>query len=427
MQCTEPHTGTAKQDAEDKNKGDDVNKRISSRIKPTILAAVVCALFGGQARAGVEFETPTGWKLGTDGWIILQGHRQNGDDIGTTGFRMTSGTTPSLIAFNVTAPAVNGVTFSSRVGLYINSQSGDGNFRNAGNVGNSGAKGLDPREIWGKASASWGELIFGKAYSIYQGEPVLADASVLAGGLAGFDVANTTNALAATFNAGYLYTNFNAGLRYNSPKTEPLSFSVALYDPSQIRNVFVGSGASQTNSPRVEGGVYFTQQMEGAKFKLYGDFTYQTAGNCTTATGIACISDDVKTRGVSAGATVDAGPVTFHLSGFKAEGLGSVLMQDLDALDAVGRERKSKGVFTQLVYRATTDLALRYSYGQTRIDDTAATLGHLAKSHIVGAYYTVNPYVTVYGEVANSKFSNNPVFNRATDTRYVTLGGRFMW
>ena len=102
-------------------------------------------------------------------------------------------------------------------------------------------------------------------------------------------------------------------------------------------------------------------------------------------------------------------------------------MQDLDALDAVGRERKSKGMFTQLVYRPTGPLSLRYSFGRTKIGTTADTQGHLAKSHIVGAYYALNKYATVYTELANSKFSLNPAFNRPTDTNYVTVGGRFMW
>lgn len=406
-----------------------MKKRISSAaaLKPTVLAALMLAMAAGQANAAVEFETSSGWKFGTDGWIILQAHKQNGDTKDTTGFRITSGTTPSLMAFNVTAPAVDGVTFSSRVGLYINSQSGEGNFRNAGNVGNTGAKGLDPREIWGKASASWGEVIFGKAYSIYQGEAVLADASVLAGGLTGYDNVNTTNALAATFNAGYLYTNFNAGVRYNSPQSEPLSISVGVYDPSQIRNVFVGSGASQTKTPRVEAGAYFKQKIGGASLKLYTDFTYQTAENCMTAAGTACASDRVKTSGASAGTTIDMGQFNFHLSGFSAKGLGSVLMQDLDALDADGHERKSRGLFTQIVFRPTAALSLRYSYGRTKIDDTAVTAGHTAKSNIVGAYYGVNKYLTVYSELANSKFSHNPVFNTKTDTNYATLGARFMW
>jgi hypothetical protein len=406
----------------------NMKKKIYKRaLRPGLLSAAICASLCGPASAAVEFETAQGWKLSTDGWIILQGHRQNGDSPETTGFRMTSGTTPSLFAFTVTAPPSDGVTYSSRVGLYINSQSGEGNFRNAGNVGNTGAKSLDPREIWGKAAASWGELVFGKSYGIYQGEPVLADASVLAGGLTGYDNVNTTNALAATFNAGYLYTNFNAGVRYNSPKSNPLSFSVGLYDPSQIRNVFTGSGASQTKSPRIEGGVYYDQKFDAGKLKLYGDFTYQNAQNCLTGSGAACASDKVTTHGVSAGATLDAGPLNFHLSGFAATGLGSVLMQDLDALDADGRERKSRGLFTQLVYRPLDALSLRYSFGRTKIDDTAATLGHVAKSHIVGAYYALNQHATVYTELANSKFSHNPVFNRATDTNYVTFGGRFMW
>lgn len=392
-----------------------------------LLAATMLMAISGNAIAAVEFETSEGWKFSTDGWIILQTHKQNGDDLETTGFRVTSGTTPSLIGFNVTAPPTDGITLSSRVGLYINTQSGEGNFRNFGNVGNTGSRALDPREVWGKASASWGEVVFGKAYSIYQGQAVLADASVLAGGLQGYDIANSGNALAATFNAGYLYTNFNAGVRYNSPKSNGLSFSVGLYDPSQIRNVFVGTVANQTNSPRVEGGVYYDKTFGATKALVYGDFTYQEAENCRTADDSPCIEDNVKTKGVSAGTTIDIGAFNLHLSGFSAEGLGSVLMQDVDALDAQGRQRDSHGFFTQIVYRTTEKLSLRYSHGKTEIEDTQITPGHTAKSHIFGAYYGVNKHLTVYSELANSRFSFNPVLGRPTDTNYVTVGGRFMW
>lgn len=389
--------------------------------------AVLHLAFSNLALAEVAFESKEGWKFSTDGWIILQAHRQNGDDDNTSGFRMTSGTTPSVVAFNVKAPEMDGLTLSARAALYINVQSGEGNFRNAGNVGNTGSKSLDPREMWGKAAGSWGEVLFGKHYSIYQGEAVLADASVLAGGLQGFDNVASPNALAATFNAGYLYTNFNAGLRYNSPKTVPLSFSLSIYDPSQIRNVFVGSGASRTDSPRVEGGLYYDTKYSGGKAKLYGDFTYQNAKRCRIADGSPCLDDNVTTRGVSAGTTFDIGRLNFHLSGFKAKGLGSVLMQDIDALDALGRERDSKGFFTQLVYKTSERLSLRYSHGRTKIDDTSVTLGHTARSNILGAYYGINKYLTVYSELANSKFSLNPAFNVPTDTNYATLGARFMW
>jgi hypothetical protein len=216
-------------------------------------------------------------------------------------------------------------------------------------------------------------------------------------------------------------------LRYNSPKTVPLSFSLAIYDPSQIRNVFAGVGASQTNAPRVEGGVYFDDRLGGARLKLYGDFTWQTARGCITSRGAACVKDDVRSRGVSAGTTIAAGPFDVHLSGFRGDGLGSVLMQDVDALDAEGRERRSRGGFGQLVWQATQALALRYSYGRTRIDDTSATPGYRSRTRIAGAYYTVDPHVTLYGELARSTFSYNPVFGRPTDTRYATLGGRFAW
>lgn len=389
--------------------------------------AAACALLAGSAQAGVGFETADGWKFSTDGWVILQAHKQNGDLPGTTGFRITSGTTPSLIAFNVTAPATAELNITSRVGLYINPHSGEGNFRNAGNVGDTGAKALDPREIWTKVSAGWGEVVFGKAYSIYQGEAVLADASVLAGGLTGYDHVNTPNAFAASFNGGYMWANFNAGVRYNSPRDTPLTFSVGVYDPSQIRNVFVGSGASQTRTPRVEAGLYYQPVLGAARIKLYADAIRQDARGCMTAAGAPCASTRVATRGLSAGIVADLGAVNLVLTGFRGQGLGSVLLQDVDALDAAGRERDSRGYFGQLVYRPQPRLSLRYSLGRTRIDDTAATAGHTGKTHIAGAYLTVNPLLTVYGELARSTFTLNPVFGRATSTGYATGGIRFMW
>lgn len=390
------------------------------------LCFATLAALGPPALAEVGFETAQGWKLATDGWIILQGHRQFGDTDETTGFRMTSGTTPSLFAFTVTAPPVDGITFSGRVGLYINTQSGEGNFRNAGNVGTSGSKSLDPREMWAKAAGSWGELVFGKAYGIYQGEAVLADPSALAGGLTGYDQVNTTDALAASFNAGYLYTNFNAGLRYNSPKTNRLSFSVAIYDPSQIRSVFAGSAATQTKSPRIESGAYYNDSFGAAKLKLYADAIYQNAQRCRTADGAACLDDRVSTRGISGGAMLDTGTWHLYASAFGARGLGSVLMQDVDALDAIGRERRSKGYYGQALYRIGA-LTLRYSHGRTTVDDTEATRGHVATTDTVGAYYALKKYATVYTELARSKFTLNPVLDVPTDTRYVTVGGRFMW
>jgi hypothetical protein len=223
-----------------------------------------------------------------------------------------------------------------------------------------------------------------------------------------------------------LYTNFNAGLRYNSPKTNPLSFSVAIYDPSQIRSVFVGSAASQTKSPRIEAGAYYNKAFGTTKLKVYGDAIYQTAQRCRLASGAACADDRVKTSGVSGGAMLDTGTWHLYASAFSAKGLGSVLMQDIDALDALGHERKSKGYYGQVLYRIDA-LTLRYSHGRTTVDDTDATPGHVATSDTVGAYYALKKYATVYTELAKSKFSLNPVLNLPSDTSYVTVGGRFNW
>lgn len=62
-----------------------------------------------------------------------------------------------------------------------------------------------------------------------------------------------------------------------------------------------------------------------------------------TATGAACVNDEVKTQGTSAGAIADVDMFNVSVSAFSAKGLGSVLMQDIDALDASGRACKSEG------------------------------------------------------------------------------------
>ncbi len=396
-----------------------------------LLAAAAGLVLTGSAAAEIEVLDKEGYRFSVDGWVIFNASSTRGDEDANDAFRITSGDSPNLIGFNFAVPETDGIRMSSRLGLRINPHSGEGNFKNRGNVADTASKAIDPREIWARFEGDFGRLTIGKHYSIFQGRPILADASVLAGGFFAYDNANTGGALGAgSLHSGYLYANFNSGVRYDSPQAHPLKLALGLYDPSQMGNVFLPAAglASKTTLPRVEAELAWDGTFDGGGYTLYADAVHQHAENCRLAGGGTCAGgDSVDGRGVSLGAELKAGPFGLFASAFTGKGLGSALMFDYDALDGDGRERKSKGFWVQATARVASATTVRLSHGRTRIDDTAATPGHEAKGTLAGLYHGLNRFVTLYGELGRSEFDFNPAFGRATETDYLTFGARFMW
>jgi len=398
--------------------------------KISLLAGCVIAAMSS-AHAEIQVFEKDGYTFSVDGWVILNASSTRGDTAMSDAFRITSGDSPNNFGFNVGVPEIDGIKTHARLGLRVNPHSGAGNFKNNGNVGSTASTSIDPREFWASFTSSAGQLVVGKQYSLYQGRSVLADASVLAGGFFAYDNANTGAAMAAgSLHSGYLYANFNSGLRYNTPQTNPLKASIAIYDPSEMRNVFVASAplASKTETPRFEAEISYDGKLSNGSYLLYMDGVTQEAKDCKVGAAVCAAGDSVKGTGMSAGASLNIGNVGLFVSGFNAKGLGSVLQYDTDSLDAVGNERKSKGYWLQGTLNATPALLLRASYGETRVDSTTATLGHIAKGTMFGGYYTFNKFTTIYGELGRSVFDHNPAAgNVATSTDYLNAGVRFMW
>ncbi|MEH6811988.1 MAG: porin [Motiliproteus sp.] len=389
-------------------------------------------LLSSTAQAEIKVYDLNGYSFSVDGWVILNASSTSGDADGNDAFRITSGDSPNMFGFNVGLPDYNGTKTTARLGLRINPHSGEGNQKNQGNVGSTASKSLDPREIFVKFEGDYGEFVLGKQYSLFNGRPILADSSVLAGGFFAYDIANDGGALGAgSLHSGYLYANFNSGFRYNSPRSNPLQASIALYDPSKIESILpsVGSApqAAKTTLPRVEAEIAYSGEAGDVKYTAYVDGVYQKAEGCVIS-GVTCASgDEVTAKGVSTGLSLDFGSFKFFASAFKAEGLGSALQLDFDSLDDTGKERDSDGFWVQATARVTPSTLLRVSYGETTIDDTVATLGHEAKGTVLGIYHDVNSHATIYGEIGRSEFDRNPVFLQETKTDYITAGVRVMF
>ncbi|MGF1863975.1 hypothetical protein L4D15_01695 [Enterovibrio norvegicus] len=389
-------------------------------------------LISSYSQAEIMVLEDNGYTFGVDGWVILNASSTRGDAEGNDAFRITSGDSPNMIGFNFGVPKFEGIKANARLGLRINPHSGQGNQKNLGNVGSTASQSIDPREIYASFDGDFGQVVIGKQYSIFNGRPILADASVLAGGFFAYDIANDGGALGAgSLHSGYLYANFNSGIRYNSPFDSPFKVSLALYDPSKIQSVLASVAnkpvASKTTSPRIEGEMSYSNTFSGGSYTLYADSIFQKAENCQIGGSKCSAGSDVEASGYSAGIDLKLGAFGFFASGFQGEGLGSALQLDFDSLDDAGQERESSGYWLQTTAKVTPNTTLRLSYGETTIDDTAATKGHTAKGTVFGVYHDYGDHIALYSEIGRSDFDLNPVFLQATETDYVTAGVRLMW
>jgi predicted porin len=131
-------------------------------------------------------------------------------------------------------------------------------------------KGVDVREAWASLSGSFGAFKFGRHFLIFGsgsapvvlishkyslGHPCFVDFTTIACGPVG---------------AGPIYADFDAQLRYETPRFVGLQFQVAASDP------WVGPGFDITPLPRFDAELNFDQSFgEGIRARVFLEGTYQ--------------------------------------------------------------------------------------------------------------------------------------------------------
>ncbi len=308
-----------------------------------------------------------GWQFSTDGIVdVFADYRTTGQL--PTGSRFISflgsndqnfgvevGLLPSVVAFNVKAPTVNGVDSTVRIGIYPSIQNKSQNTRFETNPN------IDFREIYYTAKGKYGELLAGRALNLYQGKNILTDMTLLTAGVVPGPATTTT---LGHIGYGYLYTNFGPQLRYTTPDLNGIKVAVSVNEPYKI-----SADTAKTPTPRIESEVsYATVLKGGSTFQAWVSGLYQSA---TRKQGVARAGAQNESIGGAAGVEAGLGGIDLLASGYYGEGLGMISAQDGDAFgssstDGAGKERTHFGFLGQVTYKVTPDIKIGANYGQTR-------------------------------------------------------------
>ncbi len=306
---------------------------------------------------------PTG--ANTDG-VVITGDTLESD---IDSFRVRTGFNPSALGLNLRAPDYEGNRIQARLGLYPSIQ--NNNLKN-------GRTDLDVREVYFAISREdWGELLFGRALSLYQRQHVILDMEGIGVGATGARGNGTT---AGRVGFGYLYNNFAPSFRYTTPNMNGVQISVGLYDPSEIRGpeITVGAGnnvtADVTDVPRIETELTWElHPTNDSRLLLFGSGLWQKAEFDTNPAllGGARGNESVTAWGLGYGAHLQVADWDLALAGYDGQALGTSGMLDGNALDASGAERDHDGWYAQYRYHFTPRFGSGVAWGVSKASETA--------------------------------------------------------
>ncbi|MHC1697682.1 MAG: hypothetical protein AB9919_06405 [Geobacteraceae bacterium] len=405
--------------------------KISSAIIGFLGFAALLLVASTPAKAAFVVGGENGWQMSYDGMInvfmVYDAKDQLQYKDGTIkaaspyselqSFRIRTGLLPSIFAFNVKSPTIDGVDYAARIGLYPQVQNnGTRTGLGPGSPIDSGTS-LDIREVFFTADGKFGQFLVGRALNLYEGKNILTDMTLIGNGVplnmtgGGVDLGH--------IGYGYTYTSFGPQFRYTTPDFSGLKVALAIADPSQI------DGAQTINQPRFETELSFVKEFGGVKISSWLSGLYQQAKFNGDGHKVSSI-------GGAGGVQAWMGPVEVLLSGFGGKGLGMTLIQDDgNALDSVREERVSFGGLVHATYTiAKAKLGVQYGINYAdKTDADQATVGFdgiKSKQAVTGGcYYSVNKYLTLVGEYT---WARDSFYDSSRQTQnIVSLGTVFVW
>ncbi len=387
-------------------------------MKKLSIVAVLVALaviMAGSAQAAFTVGGENGWSLSTDGIVNVFAAYQttsptnpNATTLSLLGFQNVDnksaltnqplassggweqkfgvrvGLLPSIIAFNVKAPTVNGIESNVRVAFYPNIQNSgqnafnsiiNGKLQTLGNNASTNRRfdtspNIDNREFFYTATGKYGQLLAGRALNLFQGQNILNDMTLFTAGVVDMTAVRGGTSL-GHIAYGYLYTNFGPQIRYTTPDFGGVKFALEVAEPYAIT---INSGKQPL--PRLEAELSYATTFKGGSVHAWLEGLWQQDTRDQSLAAWQRPGGTNTSLGIAPGINVQIGPVGIMGSGYYGRGLGMVSAQDGDMVlgetssDAFGKERKHWGFLAQATYNITDAWRLAVNYGQTREDLT---------------------------------------------------------
>jgi hypothetical protein len=232
--------------------------------------------------------------------------------------------------------------------------------------------GIDVRQFYATIDADWGQVLFGKDFTLFSRSNIFLDEM-----LQGYGAVNDTLGLVdgqgvsfGHIGSGYHYPFPHAQITYRTPDFGGgYKLANGLIDPGNTTTDTGAGRSSEESLPRFEGELtYNTSFGDGNSVTAWLGFLQQSSES--DAAGV----DDVDSQGFSYGAKFKTGGFALNLSGFSGEGLGLLLGPATDSalglqnlISENGKEVDSDGYVAQASYTMGAERFV-VSYGETTVE-----------------------------------------------------------
>jgi predicted porin len=368
-----------------------------------LLAVLIVLAFYGPATASITLYDHEGTSFKTDGsFNTFYVYSDSDNQIAGTDrqqSRVKMGFLPNWIGFDFSRQ-VGDLKLGGRSSFWVTINDSDTNLTSTG---------IDVRQFYGTVDADWGQVLFGKDFTLFNRSNIFLDEIILGYG----NVSDTLGLIDGggvsfgNIGTGYTYPFPSAQITYRTPEFSGFKLAIGLVDPSRT----VAGG--EENLPRFEGELSYLYKFERGTVNAWVGFLSQ---NSEDAAGV-----DVDSHGVSYGVRAAIGSFRAHVSGFNAEGVGFLLGPGADTTLALPVVEAGSGVDSDgyLVQASYTIGPARIvgSYGKNNLD--AATPWE--NETVTGAcFYSLNDYLKL---VAEYNINTISIGSAEEETKTIALGG----
>jgi hypothetical protein len=438
--------------------------KLSSLITGLFGLVALVAVAASPAQAAFVVGGENGWQMSFDGMINAfmvydaVGNKQLGNGTvvdgaimpvfptrASQGFEIRTGLLPSIFAFNVKSPTINGVDYGARIGLYPQIQNngartgfGPDTLESLRVEGLGGGSRIDIREVFFTADTCYGQVLGGRALNLFEGKNILTDMTLLGVGVP-LDLHGAGTTL-GHIGYGYSFPSFGAQFRYTTPDYKGFKWAFSLNEPSKITSNALVAGfpgidyvqADKMNQPAFQTEFSYATTYQNGKMQAWVSGLYQEAKFGPDQPHHA--DGTVSSIGGAGGIQASYGPVDGLISGYGGQALGLTLTQDdilTGSLDSVGKERTTYGGLAQVTYTiGKAKLGVNYGINyanRTNFDQSTdgSTIIKSQQAATGGVYYSLNKYMMLVGEYTWARTSWYD--NSRQDQNIGALGTVFTW
>ncbi|TMM47599.1 porin [Colwellia ponticola] len=379
-----------------------------------ITATLTMAAFN--ANATVEIYEKDGMSFSTDGLVNVFYSNSSIDETTAAGIksdhtqsRVRTGFLPSNIGFNF-SNQLSDIKIGMRSSFWVSLSDTDNNRDESPADLGTGSL-VDVRQFYATVSGSWGEVLLGKDFGLYNRANILGDELLLGFGQTSefFGLVDGNNVSFGNIATGYTYPMPKSQVTYRTPEINGFKLAVGIMDPNKV------SSDSSEELPRFEAELmYNTSFDDDTSLKAW-------------VSGVSQSSEvnDVKQNqsGIGYGINVMFSGVSLTASGYSAKGLGHVAGLD----QIVGPDSiESDGYLVQAAY-TIEDNRFVLTYGESETAnagnvDVVGITGDAVHSNTGVAYFrTVRPGVTLVLEYNNTEVDATDSL-RAEDNDTFSIG-----